>query len=201
MPKMCQARKIYTPETELNLPADPSPAPMIPVVPPTEELLKAKTTSRFGLPFDFPNHFSFKKAKPKVNPPSVPLALPDNDSFDSNNTEDLLQSLASTTEPHTPLPELPTITPEEVFYDSLGSMGDADSVQEDPYPGQSGWDDPDYPPSEPLSTGISPDSHENPEIPPHLIVKLTKEEWVEVQIYGLQPKQEDPWEFCPHLVM
>ncbi len=74
-------------------------------------------------------------------------------------------------------------------------MGDAVSVQEDLYPKPSGWDDPDYPHSEPLSPEISPDSHKNPEIPPHLIVNLTKEEWAEVQIYGLQPKHEDPWEF------
>jgi hypothetical protein len=118
-------------------------------------LSKAKTTSRFGLPFDFPNPFSFKKAKPQFNPPSVTTALPDNDSFDSNNTEDLLQSLASTPEPFPPLPELPTIAPEEIFHDSLGSIGDADSVQEDPYPEPSGWDDPDNPPSEPLSPEIS----------------------------------------------
>ena len=123
------------------------------------------------------------------------MALPDNDSFDSNNTEDLLQSMASTPEPPPPLAELPTITPEEVFHDSLGSIGDADSVREDPYPEPSEWDEPDYSPSEPLSPEISPDSHENPENPAHLIVNLTKEEWAEVQIYGLQPKREDPWEF------
>ncbi len=34
-----------------------------------------------------------------------------------------------------------------------------------------------------------------PQKPPHLIVNLTKEEWTEVQIYGLQPKSEDQWEF------
>ncbi len=86
------------------------------------------------------------------------MALPNNDSFDSNNTEDLLQSMATTTELFPPLPELPTITPEEEFHDSLGSGGDVDSVQGDPHLELSGWEDPDFAPSE-LSPEVSPDSH------------------------------------------
>jgi hypothetical protein len=31
--------------------------------------------------------------------------------------------------------------------------------------------------------------------PPYLIVNLTKEEWTEVQIYGLKYKKDDRWEF------
>ncbi len=48
-----------------------------------------------------------------------------------------------------PLLELPTITPEEKFHDSLGSDGDADSIQGDSYREPSGWEDPDYSPQNP----------------------------------------------------
>ncbi len=109
----------HPPETELTPPVGLPSSQFVPVVPLVEELPKAKHTSRFGLPFEFPKPFSFKKVKTTVNPPEVPLALPNNDSFDSNNTEDLLQSMASTPEPSPALPELPTITPEEEFHDSL----------------------------------------------------------------------------------
>ncbi len=49
----------HPPETELTLPADSSSSPIIPVFPSVKELLKAKTTSSFGLPFDFTNPFTF----------------------------------------------------------------------------------------------------------------------------------------------
>jgi hypothetical protein len=190
-----QVNPPHPPETELTPPVGSPTSPFVPVIPSVGDLPKAKPTSRFGLPFDFPNPFSFKKAKTPVNPTEVPMALPNNESFDSNKTEDLLQSIASTPEPSPNLPELPILTPEEEFHDSLGSNGDADSVQEDPYPEPSGWEDPDYSPSEPPSPEISHEFPENPEKPPHLIVNLTKEEWTEVHIYGLPSRPEDPWEF------
>ncbi len=62
----------HPPETELTHPAESSSFPIVPVIPSVEELPKAKTTSRFGLQFDFPNPFSFKKVKPQVNPPEIP---------------------------------------------------------------------------------------------------------------------------------